>query len=125
MKLIKQLIILATVMTLAGCGIIPSASDPGQNARAVDLVIAARTLDCSAQVESQAQMMRADAVWIRTSGEFGGLRSRDVVAMVHPIVDTLDGLIEFGDNQFFCEITQEQLITQTEAVAGALLRRMK
>ena len=118
-------VLLGLLLMLNGCVLLPSQSDPNQNERFVDLVIAAQQLDCEQAVREQAVHMHGLTNWILVHAEFSGWRNRDVIDIAQPIQETVDGLIENHHNQFYCEIVREQLIDQTRAAAGAMLRRMR
>jgi len=131
----RRLFVILLVASLTGCagvtdritGFIPSFSDPNQSAKIIDVRQSVEQLDCDKDQLPQAVRIRENIRWFILYSESRGKRDRDVIAIVTPMLDTVNDMIKRAEDhqgsKGYCEIKKKIMQSQSERAAATVLGR--
>mgnify|MGYP001554382365 CR=1 FL=1 len=132
----NYILIFIMAFTLTGCAgtvenvksWVPSFWDDQQSERIVDIRLAARRIHCdSPEIGAQVQTLRDHIDWFLLYSESKGWQQNDVVRLVEPMSETVEGFEErIAGGKFspaYCAIKLGILQTQTDTAAEAVLGR--
>lgn len=128
----QRLLSLLAIVTLTGCanimGYVPSFWDDNQSAKITDVRLSVERIDCaSANVAQQVSLVRDQVLWFEMYSESKGRRQQDVIALVHPLRETVEDMHkrykEGRASVAYCEIKQRIMRAQSQRASEAVLGR--
>ena len=78
-------------------------------------------MDCSGNYMPQAEKIQSDVRFLELYSSSKG--STDLLEMVTPMKQTIDGLVEKEENKVFCTIKKKLLVKQSALIADAAMER--
>ena len=112
---------LLAVLFLTGCSMIPSFWDDNEAHGVAKIRHSVDALDCSGNYLLQARQIQSDVRFLELYSSSKG--SNDLLEMVKPMKETIDGLVEKEENKVFCSLKKKQLEKQSALIADAAMER--
>lgn len=117
----KIVIVSLAFMTLSGCSMIPSFWDDNEAYGVAKIRHSVDAMDCSGNYLPQARQIQSDVRFLELYSSSKG--SDDLLEMVTPMKQTIDGLVEKQENKVFCTLKKKQLEKQSALIADAAMER--
>ena len=128
----RKILIALTFLSLSGCsslmGYVPSFWDDNQSSKIIDVRLAVERIDCTSDhVQQQVGAVRDNLLWFELYSESKGRRQADVIALVHPMRETVEDMYKRyqngGASKAYCEIKLRIMRTQGQRASEAVLGR--
>jgi len=113
--------VLVPVVLLTGCSMIPSFWDDNEAYGVAKIRHSVDAMDCTGPYMEQAQKIQSDVRFLQLYSSSKG--SVDLLEMVDPMKETIDGLVNKEENPIFCKLKKGQLVKQSALIADAAMER--
>lgn len=119
--MIKTVSIISAVVLISGCSMIPSFWDDNEAYSVAKIRHSVDAMDCSGEYLPQAKKVQSDVRFLELYSSSKG--SEDLLRMVKPMKETIDGLVNKEENTVFCNLKKKQLVKQSALIADAAMER--
>lgn len=118
-------LLICLLLSLQGCALVPSFSDPNQSRAAVDIQHSILQLNCDQPVRAQLQTIQGHLQWFRLYSVSKGARQQDVLAVITPLEQTVEDFAQRADtgSRAYCQIKKNIMTTQSARAAEVILGR--
>jgi hypothetical protein len=114
-------IVIASAILISGCSMIPSFWDDNEAHAVAKIRHSVDAMDCTGPYMDQARMVQSDVRFLQLYSSSKG--SNDLLEMVDPMKETIDGLVNKPENPIFCKLKKTQLVKQSALIADAAMER--
>jgi hypothetical protein len=114
-------IVIASAILISGCSMIPSFWDDNEAHAVAKIRHSVDAMDCDGPYMDQARMVQSDVRFLQLYSSSKG--SEDLLEMVDPMKETIDGLVNKPENPIFCKLKKTQLVKQSALIADAAMER--
>ena len=116
-----KIAVIASALLIGGCSMIPSMWDDNESYAVAKIRHSVDAMDCSGNYLPQARQIQSDVRFLELYSSSKG--SDDLLSMVTPMKQTIDGLVEKEENKVFCTLKKKQLVKQSALIADATMER--
>ena len=116
-----KILVLSSALLIGGCSMIPSFWDDNEAYGVAKIRHSVDAMDCSGNYLPQARQIQSDVRFLELYSSSKG--SDDLLEMVTPMKQTIDGLVEKEENKVFCNLKKKQLEKQSALIADAAMER--
>ena len=116
-----KVLVLTSALLISGCSMIPSMWDDNESYAVAKIRHSVDAMDCDGNYLPQAQMIQSDVRFLELYSSSKG--STDLLEMVTPMKETIDGLVNKEENKVFCSLKKKQLVKQSAVIADAEMER--
>ena len=116
-----KLLTIGAFLFVSGCSMIPSFWDDNEAYAVAKIRYSVDALDCSGEYLSQAKQIQSDVRFLQLYSSSKG--SNDLLEMIAPMKQTIDGLTNKETNTVFCNLKKNQLVKQSAIIADAAMER--
>src|SRR6056300_1605125 len=109
-----KILVLSSALLIGGCSMIPSFWDDNEAYAVAKIRHSVDAMDCNGNYLPQAQQVQSDVRFLELYSSSKG--SDDLLEMVTPMKETIDGLVEKEENKVFCSLKKKQLVKQTALI---------
>jgi hypothetical protein len=113
--------VLVPAVLLTGCSMIPSFWDDNEAYGVAKIRHSVDAMDCTGPYMAEAQQIQSDVRFLQLYSSSKG--STDLLEMVDPMKETIDGLVNKPENPIFCKLKKGQLVKQSALIADAAMER--
>lgn len=117
----KVLFASVALVVLSGCASTPSFWDDNESYAVAKIRHSVDAMNCNTNYLPQARQVQSDVRFLELYSESKG--SEDLLEMVRPLKETIDGLVEKEENNVFCTLKKRQLVKQSALIAEASMER--
>jgi hypothetical protein len=117
----KTILVIGSFLMFSGCSMIPSMWDDNESYSVAKIRHSVDAMDCSGNYMPQAKQIQSDVRFLQLYSSSKG--STDLLEMVTPMKETIDGLVNKEENKVFCSLKKKQLVKQSALIADAAMER--